>query len=124
MFNNAGDCIVGPAIRYSIENWIEIIDVNLQVVIYGNQVAYHLMVEQGVRTLRQYRLDGRSDSWCGKYWLYCHQTCPRRAFQVASYGSVPHGSQGSLLFPGVVQTPILDKVGVFGKNLIDIPPER
>src|SRR5690625_2894781 len=47
LFNNAGIAMYGELYDMSIENWKEIMDVNLWGVIHGTQVGYELMKKQG-----------------------------------------------------------------------------
>ena len=47
IFNNAGIAIGGPAKDFSIDDWRNVIDVNLNGVVYGAAVAYPIMVDQG-----------------------------------------------------------------------------
>ena len=47
LFNNAGIAMYGELYDMSIEDWKEIMDINLWGVIYGTQVGYNLMKEQG-----------------------------------------------------------------------------
>jgi len=47
IFNNAGIAIGGPAKDFSIDDWRNVIDVNLNGVVYGVAVAYPIMVNQG-----------------------------------------------------------------------------
>lgn len=47
LFNNAGIAMYGELYDLTIENWKEIMDVNLWGVINGTQVGYKLMKEQG-----------------------------------------------------------------------------
>ena len=47
LFNNAGIAMYGELYDLSIEDWKEIVDVNLWGVINGTQVGYKLMKEQG-----------------------------------------------------------------------------
>ncbi len=47
LFNNAGISMYGELYDMSIENWKEIIDINLWGVIYGTQIGYKIMKEQG-----------------------------------------------------------------------------
>ncbi|MFD0771707.1 SDR family NAD(P)-dependent oxidoreductase [Bacillus sp. CGMCC 1.60114] len=46
LFNNAGIAMYGELYDMSIEDWKEIMDINLWGVIYGTQVGYNLMKEQ------------------------------------------------------------------------------
>jgi NAD(P)-dependent dehydrogenase (short-subunit alcohol dehydrogenase family) len=47
IFNNAGIGIGGPVHLHSIEDWRNIVGVNLIGVINGVQAAYQIMVQQG-----------------------------------------------------------------------------
>ena len=47
LFNNAGMAMYGELYDMTIENWKEIMDVNLWGVINGTQVGYNLMKKQG-----------------------------------------------------------------------------
>ena len=47
LFNNAGVAMYGELYNLTIENWKEILDVNLWGVINGTQVGYKLMKKQG-----------------------------------------------------------------------------
>jgi len=47
MFNNAGIAIGGNVSQYSIEDWNQILEVNLHGVINGVQAAYQAMMNQG-----------------------------------------------------------------------------
>ncbi|MFY9487951.1 MAG: SDR family NAD(P)-dependent oxidoreductase [Solirubrobacterales bacterium] len=47
IFNNAGIATQGPVQDIPIEDWDEIIDINLKGVVYGTSAAYRHMVRQG-----------------------------------------------------------------------------
>jgi NAD(P)-dependent dehydrogenase (short-subunit alcohol dehydrogenase family) len=47
IFNNAGIAILGLTEEIPIENWDEIVDINLKGVVYGTSAAYRHMVRQG-----------------------------------------------------------------------------
>lgn len=47
IFNNAGIAAQGPVQDIPIEDWDEIIDINLKGVVYGTSAAYKQMVKQG-----------------------------------------------------------------------------
>ncbi len=47
IFNNAGIGIAGEVRDQNIEHWRQVLDVNLNGVIYGTLLAYHQMVRQG-----------------------------------------------------------------------------
>ncbi|MER1998634.1 MAG: SDR family oxidoreductase, partial [Lysinibacillus sp.] len=47
LFNNAGIAMYGELYDMSIEDWKEVVDVNLWGVIHGTQIGYKIMKEQG-----------------------------------------------------------------------------
>jgi len=47
IFNNAGIAVAGEARDYTIEDWRNVIDVDLYGVVHGVQAAYPVMVKQG-----------------------------------------------------------------------------
>ena len=51
LFNNAGIAMYGELYNLTMENWKEIMDVNLWGVINGTQVGYKLMKKQGLAIL-------------------------------------------------------------------------
>ena len=124
IFNNAGIVIGGGVDLYCIADWHKVIDVNIRGVINGIQAAYQIMLEQGfghivntasmaglmpgpgntVYTMTKYGVVGLSLSLRGEAALM--------------------GVRVSVICPGVIQTPILEGGGRYGKMLIEIPPEE
>jgi NAD(P)-dependent dehydrogenase (short-subunit alcohol dehydrogenase family) len=124
IFNNAGIAIGGGVDMYGIADWHKVIDVNLRGVIHGIQAAYAIMREQGfghivntasmaglipgpgnvVYTTTKHGVVGLSLSLRGEATLV--------------------GVRVSVICPGVIQTPILEGGGRYGKMLIEIPPEE
>lgn len=124
IFNNAGIVIGGTIDLYSIEDWNQMIDVNICGVINGIQAAYKVMITQGfghivntasmagfmpgpgsvAYTTTKHAVIGLSNS------LRCE--------------AEPMGVRVSVICPGVVRTPILVGGGRYGKMLVDIPPEK
>ncbi|MCU0599604.1 MAG: SDR family oxidoreductase [Desulfobacterales bacterium] len=47
LFNNAGIAIAGEIRDLSVEDWMKVLDVNLNGVVYGSIEAYKIMVKQG-----------------------------------------------------------------------------
>lgn len=123
MFNNAGIAMSGPAAVYSINDWNDVLDVNLRGVINGVQAAYKLMREQGFGHIVN------TASFAGLV------ACPGSL----SYATTKHaivglsktlrieaalaGIQVSVLCPGFVRTPIIDRCGKYGKVLQEPSPE-
>ena len=124
IFNNAGIAIGGGVHLYGIADWHKVIDVNIRGVINGVQAAYPVMLEQGfghivntasmaglmpgpgntVYTMTKHGVVGLSLSLRGEAALM--------------------GVRVSVICPGVIQTPILEGGGRYGRMLIEIPPEE
>jgi NAD(P)-dependent dehydrogenase (short-subunit alcohol dehydrogenase family) len=124
IFNNAGIAIGGGVNLYGIKDWNKVIDVNIRGVINGIQAAYPIMLAQGfghivntasmaglmpgpgntVYTMTKHGVVGLSLSLRGEAALM--------------------GVRVSVICPGVIQTPILEGGGRYGKMLIDVPPEE
>jgi NAD(P)-dependent dehydrogenase (short-subunit alcohol dehydrogenase family) len=124
IFNNAGIAIGGGVNLYGIADWHKVIDVNIRGVINGIQAAYQIMLAQGfghivntasmaglmpgpgntVYTMTKHGIVGLSLSLRGEAAL--------------------RGVRVSVICPGVIQTPILEGGGRYGKMLIEIPAEE
>jgi len=123
IFNNAGIVIGGYVNYYSIEDWNQIVDVNLRGVINGIHVAYPIMVKQGfghiINTASMAGLmvgPGNVAYTTTKYAVVgLSKSLRAEAAQT--------GVRVSVLCPGVIRTPILDG-GKYGKMLIEIPPNE
>jgi NAD(P)-dependent dehydrogenase (short-subunit alcohol dehydrogenase family) len=124
LFNNAGIAIGGNVNHFGIEDWNQMIDVNLRGVINGIQAAYKMMIGQGF---------GHMINTASMAGLMCSPGA-------VAYATTKHAVVGlskslraeaaqmgvrvSVVCPGVIRTPILDGGGKYGKMLIDIPPEQ
>jgi len=124
IFNNAGIVIGGGVDLYGIADWHKVIDVNIRGVVNGIQAAYQIMRAQGfghivntasmaglmpgpgntVYTMTKHGVVGLSLSLRGEAALM--------------------GVRVSVICPGVIQTPILEGGGRYGKMLIEIPAEE
>lgn len=124
IFNNAGIVIGGSAILYGIEDWNQIVDVNLLGVVNGIQAAYKVMMEQGfghiVNTASMAGLMPGPGNVA--YTMTKHAVVGLSKSLRAEAKQM--GVRVSVLCPGVVRTPILEGGGKYGKMLVDIPPEQ
>ena len=123
IFNNAGIIMGGYVNHYHIEDWNQIVDVNLRGVINGIQAAYPIMVKQGfghiVNTASMAGLMVGPGNVA--YTTTKHAVVGLSISLRAEAAQM--GIRVSVLCPGVIRTPILDG-GKFGKMLIEIPPEQ
>ena len=124
IFNNAGIVIGGGVNLYNIEDWNQIIDVNLRGVINGIQAAYKIMIAQGfghiINTASMAGLMPGPGNVA--YTTTKHAVVGLSKSLRAEAAQM--GVRVSVLCPGVVRTPILEAGGKYGKMLIHIPPER
>jgi NAD(P)-dependent dehydrogenase (short-subunit alcohol dehydrogenase family) len=121
MFNNAGIGIGGEARDYQIDDWVQVLDVNLRGVVNGVQAAYPVMVRQGfghiVNTASMAGLmpsAGMLSYATSKHAVVGLSTSLR-------IEAAPEGVRVSVLCPGVIRTPILEG-GKYGKTLNRVSP--
>jgi NAD(P)-dependent dehydrogenase (short-subunit alcohol dehydrogenase family) len=107
LFNNAGIGVGGEIDSYSLEDWNDVIDVNLRGVIHGIQAVYPIMIRQHsghiVNTASMAGLitgAGQASYSATKHAVVALSSTLR--LQAAR-----HGVQASVLCPGVIRTPIL-----------------
>lgn len=115
LFNNAGIGIGGEVDSLTLEDWTDIIDVNLRGVIHGVRAAYPVMIAQGsghiVNTASMAGLITTSAQ--AGYSATKHAVVAlSKTLRVEAAG---HGVRVSVLCPGVVRTPILSG-GEYGRN--------
>jgi NAD(P)-dependent dehydrogenase (short-subunit alcohol dehydrogenase family) len=123
MFNNAGIAIGGPVRLYGIEDWKQIIDVNLRGVINGIQAVHKVMIAQGfghiVNTASMAGLLPGPGNVA--YTTTKHAVVGLSKSLRAEAAQM--GIRVSVLCPGLIRTPILEG-GKYGKMLMDVPPEK
>jgi NAD(P)-dependent dehydrogenase (short-subunit alcohol dehydrogenase family) len=123
LFNNAGIGIGGEVLHHEIHDWNRVIDVNLRGVANGVQAAYPIMSQQGfghiVNTASMAGLmpaPGTVSYAATKFGVVGLSTSLR--IEAARYGV-----RVSVICPGVIQTPVLENCGKYGKLLVDLPVE-
>lgn len=117
MFNNAGAGIGGQVDGLSLEHWNRALDVNVRGVIHGVHAAYPLMLAQGFGHIVNTAL--------ATGLLPVPLLAPYSMSKHAVVGLSPslraeaadRGVKVSVVCPGVIETPILDK-----GNPHDLPP--
>jgi NAD(P)-dependent dehydrogenase (short-subunit alcohol dehydrogenase family) len=124
IFNNAGIVIGGYVNQYAIEDWNQILDVNLRGVINGIQAAYRTMVAQGfghivnTASMAGFMVAPGNVAYTTTKYAVVGLSKSLRA------EAAQMGIRVSVLCPGVIRTPILEGGGKYGKMLIDIPPKE
>jgi NAD(P)-dependent dehydrogenase (short-subunit alcohol dehydrogenase family) len=124
IFNNAGIVIGGPVNRLGIEDWNQIVNVNLCGVINGIQATYPIMMKQGFGHIINTASMGG--------FMVGPGNVPYTTTKYAVIGlskslraeAAQMGIRVSVLCPGVIRTPILEGGGKYGKMLLDVPPKE
>ncbi|HVB94114.1 MAG TPA: SDR family oxidoreductase [Acidimicrobiales bacterium] len=117
LFNNAGIGIGGEVSQLSAAHWQRVIDVNLWSVINGVNAAYPRMIAQG----RGHIVNTASLSGLLPSPMLVPYSTTKHAVVGLSVGlrmeAAAHGVKVSVVCPGVIETPLLDK-----SNPDDLPP--
>jgi NAD(P)-dependent dehydrogenase (short-subunit alcohol dehydrogenase family) len=110
LFNNAGISMGGPAHELTGEHWDRIIDVNLRGVVNGVLAVYPAMVSRGSGVI----VNTASGAGLAAPPFVVPYAATKHAVVGLSLGLRPeaslHGVRVSVLCPGSVETPILDRV--------------
>ncbi len=125
MFNNAGIVVEGEIFQHSEEDWRRVVDVNLMGVIYGVQLTYPIMKNQGFgHIVNTASLGGlipvpRVSAYTTTKYAVVGLT------RVIRIEGAKYGVRASAICPGQVRTPILDG-GKFGRvtNKQDVVDSR
>ncbi len=124
MFNNAGIAIGGSVQHYGIQEWNQMMDVNLRGVVHGVQAAYCIMMEQGFgHIVNTASMAGLMPSPGAVAYSMTKHAVVGLSRSLRAEAAIL-GIRVSVLCPGVIRTPILDGGGKYGKMLIDIPKEK
>jgi NAD(P)-dependent dehydrogenase (short-subunit alcohol dehydrogenase family) len=124
IFNNAGIVIGGSANLYGIEDWNQVIDVNLRGVINGIQAAYKIMIAQGFGHIVNTASVGGLVHGPGNIAYTMTKHAVVALSESLRIEAAQAGVRVSVICPGAVRTPILEGGGKYGKLLVDIPPEQ
>jgi NAD(P)-dependent dehydrogenase (short-subunit alcohol dehydrogenase family) len=124
VFNNAGIWMMGNADAFALDDWNRLIDVNLRGAVHGTKAAYDIMLKQkSGHIINTASVAGLTpDPGCTAYAATKHAVvglCKSLRVEAAR-----HGIRVSALCPGVVETPLLDGGGKFGKMFDTVDPER
>jgi len=109
LFNNAGIAMYGEIYDMSIDNWQDIVDINLWGVVYGTQVGYQIMKEQGFGHI----INTSSAAGLGPSPISAAYSTTKHAVVGLTtslhYEAEEYGVKVSTLCPTFVDTPIFDK---------------
>ncbi|MET0592749.1 MAG: SDR family oxidoreductase [Polyangiaceae bacterium] len=121
LFNNAGIAVAGEIRDYRLDDWRDVIDVNLLGVVHGVQAAYGRMIAQGFgHIVNTASVAGLLPApFMGSYTTTKHAVVGMtRALRAEG---AAHGVRASTLCPGVIRTPILNG-GRFGRLSPQVDP--
>lgn len=109
LFNNAGIAVAGPVHELTLAHWNRTIDVNLRGVVHGVVAAYPLMVRQGRgHIVNTASLAGLLPSpMLTAYGMTKHGVVGLS--ESLRMEGAEHGVRVSVVCPGVIDTPLLDK---------------
>lgn len=124
LFNNAGIVIGGGVNLYSIEDWNQILDVNLRGVVNGIQAVYRVMMTQGFGHIVNTASMAGLMPGPGNVAYTTTKHAVVGLSKSLRIEAEPMGVRVSVICPGAVRTPILIGGGRYGKMLIDIPSEK
>ncbi len=124
MFNNAGIAIGGSVQHYSIQEWNQIMDVNLRGVVNGVQAAYCIMMKQGFgHIVDTASITGLMPTPGQVAYSMTKHAVVGLSLSLRAEAALL-GIRVSVLCPGAIRTPILEGGGKYGKMLMDIPQEK
>jgi NAD(P)-dependent dehydrogenase (short-subunit alcohol dehydrogenase family) len=124
IFNNAGIGIGGNVNHYGIEDWYQMMDVNLRGVINGVQAAHKVMTTQGFgHIVNTASLAGLTPSPGNVAYATTKHAVLGLSISLRAE-SARQGVRVSALCPGFVRTAILNGGGKYGKMLIELSPEQ
>ncbi len=117
LFNNAGIAVAGPVSELTLAHWNRTIDVNLRGVVHGVVAAYPIMIRQGRgHIVNTASLAGLLPApMLTPYGMTKHGVVSLS--ESLRMEAVQHGVRVSVVCPGVIDTPLLDK-----GNPPDLPP--
>jgi len=124
IFNNAGIGIGGNVSHFGIEDWNQMMDVNLRGVINGVQAAHKVMLAQGFgHIVNTASLAGLMPSPGNVAYATTKYAVVGLSNSLRAEAA-KLGVRVSVLCPGFVRTTILVGGGKYGKMLIDLSPEQ
>jgi short-subunit dehydrogenase len=124
MFNNAGIAINGNVSHYKIEDWNQILEVNLHGVINGVQAAYQVMMSQGFgHIVNTASFAGLVPTPGNVAYASTKHAIVGLSISLRAEAAML-GLRVSVLCPSFVRTAILEDGGKFGRSVMDLSPDQ
>ena len=124
MFNNAGISMVGGVNAFASEDWKRLLDINIGGVINGCRAAYEVMYRQKFGHIINTASIAGLTPHPGSVFYAATKHAVVGLSKSLNVEAARHNVIVSVLCPGVVDTPLIQGGGKFGKSLVDIPQER
>jgi NADP-dependent 3-hydroxy acid dehydrogenase YdfG len=115
LFNNAGIGIGGEIDSFTLDDWSDIIDVNLRGVVHGIHAVYPLMIRQHSGHIVNTASMAGLVTTVGQAGYTATKHAVVALSKAMRLEAEHHGVQVSVLCPGVIRTPILTG-GHYGRN--------
>jgi NADP-dependent 3-hydroxy acid dehydrogenase YdfG len=119
LFNNAGIAISGEVDSYTLEDWKDVIDVNLLGVVHGIQAVYPVMIRQHSGHIVNTASFAGLVTSAGSVSYAATKHAVVALSNTFRLEAERHGVQVSVLCPGVIRTPILTG-GRYGRKLTGV----
>lgn len=124
LFNNAGIGVTGEIDSYTLDDWNDVIDVNLRGVVHGIHAVYPLMIAQRSGHIVNTASMAGLTTQAGMASYAASKHAVVAISKTLSVEAKRHGIQISVLCPGVIRTPILAG-GKYGRvNLTGVSREK
>jgi NADP-dependent 3-hydroxy acid dehydrogenase YdfG len=115
LFNNAGIGVGGEVDSYALDDWNDVIDVNLRGVVHGIQAVYPIMIRQHSGHIVNTASMAGLVTTVGQASYTATKHAVVAISKTLRLEAERHGVQVSVLCPGVIRTPILTG-GEYGRN--------
>jgi NADP-dependent 3-hydroxy acid dehydrogenase YdfG len=115
LFNNAGIGVGGEVDSYTLDDWNDVIDVNLRGVVHGIQAVYPIMITQHSGHIVNTASMAGLITTVGQAGYTATKHAVVALSKTLRLEAERHGVQVSVLCPGVVRTPILTG-GQYGRH--------
>jgi NAD(P)-dependent dehydrogenase (short-subunit alcohol dehydrogenase family) len=115
LFNNAGIGVGGEVDSYTLDDWNDVIDVNLRGVVHGIQAVYPIMIRQHSGHIVNTASMAGLITTVGQAGYTATKHAVVALSKTLRLEAERHGVQVSVLCPGVIRTPILTG-GQYGRH--------
>lgn len=123
IFNNAGIIILGAVHQFKMDDWDQIINVNIRGVVHGTVAAYPVMLRQGFgHIVNTASMAGLMTSPGEVAYSMTKHAVVGLSKSLRAHAALL-GIRVSVLCPGVIDTTMAENNGKFGKSYLSIPPE-